>query len=182
MGRTSEETRLDGERIFSGRVVVLEVDRVGLPNGAESVREVVRHRGAAVVLPVLEDGRVVLVRQYRYPVAESLLELPAGTLEPGEDPLACAARELAEETGFNARTLAPLGRFYSAPGYTDEALLAVLATGLERTATLDPDHDELIDVELVAGGEVLRRVASGEIRDAKTIATLMLAQLRGVGF
>jgi ADP-ribose pyrophosphatase len=177
---SSRESRLGGERVYSGRVVVLEVDRVGLPNGAESVREVIRHRGAAVVLPLLDDGRVVLVRQYRYPVGESLLELPAGTLEPAEDPMDCAARELAEETGFRARALSPLGRFYSAPGYTDETLHAVLATGLERTAGADPDHDEFIETELVSPGDVLRRVASGEIRDAKTIATLMLAQLHGV--
>jgi len=181
MPQSSRESRLSGERIYSGRVVVLEVDRVGLPNGGESVREVIRHRGAAVVLPLLDDGRVVLVRQYRYPVGESLLELPAGTLEPAEDPLECAARELAEETGLRARTLSPLGRFYSAPGYTDETLHAVLATGLERTAGATPDRDELIETELVAPSEVARRIASGEIRDAKTIATLMLAQLRGVG-
>jgi ADP-ribose pyrophosphatase len=174
------ERRLSGETIYSGRVVTLELDRVRLPGGGETLREVIRHRGAAVVLPLLDDGRVVLVRQYRYPVGESLLELPAGTFEPAEDPMECAARELAEETGFRARALSPLGRFYSAPGYTDETLHAVLATGLERTTGAEPDHDELIATELVAPGEVLRRIAGGEIQDAKTIVTLMLAQLRGV--
>ncbi len=113
---------------------------------------------------------------------QSLLELPAGTLEPGEEPTACAARELVEETGYRAAVLSPLGRFYSAPGYTDERLHAVLATGLERTAGAVPDDDELIEPEVVAAEELLRRISSGEIQDAKTIATVMLARLRGVGF
>lgn len=181
MAQSTRETKLSGETIYSGRVVVLEVDRVRLPDGGESAREVIRHRGAAVVLPILDDGTVVMVRQYRYPVAAALLELPAGTLEPDEDPMACAARELVEETGYRARTLEPLGRFYSAPGYTDEVLLAVLAGGLEPSADASPDHDENIAVELLAAGEVLQRIGSGEIADAKTIATLMLARLRGVG-
>ena len=178
----SAERRLSGETIYSGRVVTLELDRVGLPGGGETLREVVRHRGAAVVLPVLDDGRIVMVRQYRYPVAASLLELPAGTLEPGEEPGRCAARELVEETGYRAAVLSPLGRFYSAPGYTDELLHAVLATGLEPAAGADPDHDELIELELVEPAELLRRSSSGEVRDAKPIATVMLARLLGVGF
>jgi len=176
------ESRLSGETIYSGRVVALELDRVRLPGGGETLREVVRHRGAAVVLPVLDDGRIVMVRQYRYPVAASLLELPAGTLEPGEEPTACAARELVEETGYRAAFLSPLGGFYSAPGYTDERLHAVLATGLERAAGAVPDDDELIEPELVAAEELLRRISSGEVQDAKTIATVMLARLRSVGF
>lgn len=178
----SAERRLSGETIYSGRVVTLELDRVALPGGGETLREVVRHRGAAVVLPVLDDGRIVMVRQYRYPVAASLLELPAGTLEPGEEPGRCAARELVEETGYRAAALSPLGRFYSAPGYTDELLHAMLATGLEPAAGADPDDDELIEIELVEPAELLRRISSGEIRDAKTIATVMLARLLGVGF
>jgi ADP-ribose pyrophosphatase len=176
------ESRLSGETIYSGRVVALELDRVRLPGGGETLREVIRHRGAAVVLPILDDGRIVMVRQYRYPVAASLLELPAGTLEPGEEPTACAARELVEETGYRAAFLSPLGGFYSAPGYTDERLHAVLATGLERAAAAVPDDDELIELELVSPGELLRRISSGEVQDAKTIATAMLARLRSVGF
>lgn len=178
----SAERRLSGETIYSGRVVTLELDRVALPGGGETLREVVRHRGAAVVLPVLDDGRIVMVRQYRYPVAASLLELPAGTLEPGEEPGRCAARELVEETGYRAAVLSPLGHFYSAPGYTDELLHAVLATGLEPAAGADPDDDELIELELVEAAELLRRISSGEVRDAKTIATVMLARLLGVEF
>lgn len=174
------ETRLDGEEVFSGRVLRLEVDRIRLPDGGESVREVVRHRGAAVVLPILDDGRVLLVRQFRYPVGEALLELPAGTLEPGEDPTACGARELTEETGYTAASVTSLGRFYAAPGYTDESLQAVLATGLELTGDAEPDPDEIIEVEVVAADELFRRIETGEIRDSKTLATVLLARLQGV--
>ncbi len=180
MSDAMREIRLDGREVFSGRVLRLEVDRIRLPDGGESVREVVRHRGAAVVLPILDDGRVLLVRQFRYPVAEVLLELPAGTLEPDEDPMKCAARELTEETGYSAASVTPLGRFYAAPGYTDESLQAVLATGLELTDDAEPDPDEIIDVEIVAVADLLSRIETGEIRDSKTLATILLAQLRGV--
>jgi ADP-ribose pyrophosphatase len=179
MSDTMWETKLDGERIFSGRVVRLEVDRVQLPGGGESVREVIRHRGATVILPVLDDGRILMVRQHRYPVEEVLLELPAGTLEPDEDPLHCAARELVEETGHAARTITPLGRFYSAPGYTDEVLHAVLARDLEHVGAMDPDDDEHLELVVRSVDATFAMIATGEIRDAKTIATMMLAQLRG---
>ena len=175
-----QETRIDGTEVYSGRVVRLEVDRVRMPDGGDSIREVVRHRGAAVVLPILDDGRVVLVRQFRYPVGEALLELPAGTLEPGEDPLVCAARELTEETGYAATSVTPLGRFYAAPGYTDERLQAVLATGLRLTDDAEPDPDEIIEVEVVTFEELVSRMETGEIRDSKTLATILLARLRGV--
>ena len=180
MNDPMREIRLDGRKVFSGRVVRLEVDRVRMPDGGESVREVVRHRGAAVVLPILDDGRVVLVRQFRYPVGETLLELPAGTLEPGEDPLVCAARELTEETGYTATSVTPLGRFYAAPGYTDEGLQAVLATGLRLTDNAEPDPDEIIEVEIVAVDELVSRISAGEVRDSKTLATILLARLQGV--
>jgi ADP-ribose pyrophosphatase len=174
------EERIDGKTIYTGRVVRLEVDRVTLPGGGESVREVVRHAGASVILPILDDGRVILVRQYRYPVGEALLELPAGTLEPEEDPLECAARELVEETGHVAGSLNPLGRFYNAPGYADEKLLAVLATELEPTDGGELDPDENIEVVVVTSQELSQLISRGEIRDGKTLATLLLAQMRGV--
>jgi ADP-ribose pyrophosphatase len=174
------EVKRDGDEVFSGRIVRLEVDRVRLPTGAESVREVVRHRGAAVILPVLDDGSVLLVRQFRYPVDETLLELPAGTLESGEDPMECAARELTEETGFTASKLTPLGRFFAAPGYTDETLHAVAATGLVRVGGAQPDPDEVIEVVTIPRSEFFDRIESGEIRDAKTLATALLARARGI--
>ena len=179
MGRQMREQRLGGREIYAGRIVRLEVDRVRLPTGVESAREVVRHRGAAVILPILDDGRIILVRQYRYPVGEALLELPAGTLEPREDPVECAARELAEETGFDAGSLTVLGGFYAAPGYTDERLTAVLATGLEPVSGVEADPDEIIEIELLDRADVLRRIETGEIRDSKTLAAVLLAQLHG---
>jgi len=180
MTEVLEEMRIDGDEVYSGKVLRLEVDRVRMPDGGESVREVVRHRGAAVVLPILDDGRVVLVRQFRYPVGEALLELPAGTLEPGEDPVACAARELTEETGYAATSVTPLGRFYAAPGYTDEGLQAVLATGLQLTNAAEPDPDEIIETEVVEVDDLVSRIVAGEIRDSKTLATILLARVHGV--
>jgi len=180
VSNSMREIRLDGRQVFSGRVLRLEVDRVRMPDGGESVREVVRHRGAAVVLPILDDGRVVLVRQFRYPIGEALLELPAGTLEPGEDPMVCAARELTEETGYAATSVTPLGRFFAAPGYTDEGLQAVLATGLQLTNDAEPDPDEIIETEVVEVDDLVSRIVAGEIRDSKTLATILLARVHGV--
>jgi ADP-ribose pyrophosphatase len=175
------EVRLAGERVYSGRAVTLEVDRVRLANGSESIREVIRHPGAAVILPVTDDGRVLMVRQFRYPVAEPLLELPAGTLEPDEDPRECAARELVEETGWRAASLHDLGWFFSTPGFTDERLYGVLATGLSRVATGPAgDDDESIEVVELSLEELLRLTRDGEIHDGKSLATILLAHLQGL--
>ncbi len=181
MDDEGREVRLEGERVYAGRVVTLEVDRVRLPDGSHTEREVVRHRGAAVILPVLDDGRVLLVRQFRYPVGESLLELPAGTLEPGEEPRHCAGRELVEETGWRAGSLRDLGGFYSTPGFTDERLHAVLATGLKRVEDPPPgDADESIEVVAMDLEEVLALARDGAIRDGKTLAAILLARLQGL--
>lgn len=175
------ETRLSGKQVYSGRILTLEVDRVQLPGGGESEREVVRHRGAAVILPLRDDGRVVMVRQYRYPVAQALLELPAGTLEPGEEPRSCAARELVEETGWRAASLRDLGSFYSTPGFTDERLYSMLATGLSRVSRKrGGDPDEAIEVVEVELDELLRMVRDGRLHDGKSLATILLARLQGL--
>jgi ADP-ribose pyrophosphatase len=157
-------------------VVTLDVDRVRLPDGGESVREVVRHAGAVVVLPVFDDGGIAFVRQFRYPVEAELLELPAGTLEPREDPRACAERELAEETGWRAARLEELGSFYSTPGFTDEVLHSFVGTGLTTAVGgVAPECDEFIEVVVLPAKEAISRARRGEIRDAKTLATLFLA-------
>jgi ADP-ribose pyrophosphatase len=180
MSDAETETLISSERVFSGRVVTLDVDQIRLPDGSRAVREVVRHRGAVVLLPVLDDGRIVSVRQYRYPVAERLLELPAGTLERGENVRSCAARELAEETGWRAEALHELGRLFSTPGFTDEVFHVVLATGLMPTESgATPDPDERIDVVTLSVADALDRARTGELRDAKTLATLFLARLQG---
>jgi ADP-ribose pyrophosphatase len=180
-GMSHRETTIESNRLYSGRVVMLDVDRVRLPDGRESVREVVRHAGAVVVLPLFDDGRIVLVRQFRYPIEGVLLELPAGTLEPGEEPRACAERELVEETGWRAGRLRELGSFYSTPGFTNEVLHSFIATGMRPSdGGVAPEADEFIEVVVVSAEEALSMAWRGDIRDAKTLATLFLAQRHGM--
>lgn len=173
------EKKIGGERIYEGRILDLEVDRVLLASGNEAAREVVRHRGAVVVLPLHEDRKIELVRQYRYPMGEILLELPAGKLDPGEEPIVCAGRELAEETGWKPTEIHELGWFYTTPGFTDEVLHAFIATPLETAPEVSQDPDEAIDNVTMTVEEALNACRDGSIRDSKTIATLFLAQLKG---
>lgn len=173
------EERISGRRVYEGRILDLEVDRVRLPNGAETSREVVRHRGAVVVLPLHNDGRVELVRQFRYPMGEVLLELPAGKLDPGEEPIECAGRELAEETGWRPAEIHELGSFFTTPGFTDEVLHAFIATPLEPAPDVAKDPDEAIENVTMTVEEALGACKDGSIRDSKTLATLLLAQLKG---
>ncbi len=178
MSVTLFEERIDGEDVYSGKILKLEVDRVRLPNGHVTIREVVRHPGAVVVVPVLSDGRVVLVRQYRYPVAQVLLELPAGKLDPGEEPAACARRELGEEIGMSAARWASLGSIYTTPGFSDEILHIFLATDLRPLEGVGPDEDEFLDVTMIASDELVEMARKGQVHDAKTLAGLFLWQLR----
>jgi ADP-ribose pyrophosphatase len=174
------ESRISHDRIYSGRVVTLDIDRVSLPDGSETVREVVRHPGAVVVLPILGDGRIVFVRQYRYPTGQELYELPAGTLEDGEDEESCGARELIEETGWRAGSLRRLGSFFSTPGFSDEILHPMLATGLiPAEGGARPDPDEWIQPVKMTVDEAFEHACSGGLRDGKSLATLFLARLHG---
>lgn len=173
------EIRLSGVTVYGGTILDLEVDRVRLPGGSETTREVVRHGGASVVLPLHEDGRVVLVRQYRYPPDDVLLELPAGKLDSGEDASGCAVRELEEETGWRAGEVYALGSFLTTPGFTDEVLHAFLATPLSEAVDAIPDPDEAIEVVTLSVEELLEACRQGRIRDSKTLATIFLAQLNG---
>ena len=173
------ERKIDGELVYEGNILDLEVDRVLLPSGGEATREVVRHRGAVVVLPLHEDRRVEFVRQYRYPTDEVLLELPAGKLDPGEKPVECAGRELAEETGWKPVEIHELGFFFTTPGFTDEVLHAFIATPLEPAPDIAQDPDEAIDNVTMTVEEALDACRSGTIRDSKTIAVMLLAQLHG---
>ena len=133
--RISARMRIDGKTVYEGRILDLEVDRVGCQTG-RGPREVVRHRGAVVVLPLLPDGRIVLVRQHRYPTGEVLLELPAGKLDPGEPPVVCAVRELEEETGWRAAETTRSVGSTPLPAFTDEVLHAFVATALEAAPTM----------------------------------------------
>jgi len=169
---TGEET-LSSRRLYEGAVVKLRVDRVRLPSGHEAVREVVEHSGAVTIIAVNGEGQVLLVRQYRHPTGRSLLELPAGTLEKDEKPEACAARELEEETGFRAGRVQRLGGFFLAPGYSTEYIQAYLVTDLEP-GSAGGDEDEDIQVLALPLAEVLRMVETGELEDAKSLASLLL--------
>jgi ADP-ribose pyrophosphatase len=162
------------EYIYRGRVISLRRDFVLMDNGSEAIREVVEHRGAVAVVPKLDAGTILLVRQYRQAVGEVLLEIPAGTLEEGESPDSCAARELEEEVGYHARRLRPLFHQYLAPGYSSEVLHVYLAEDLVPVAA-HPDADEELETVAVPVGEIERMILAGEIRDAKSIAGLLVA-------
>lgn len=170
---------VSSEEIYAGRIIRVAVDRVR-ENGQTSVREVVWHNGGAGVVACFDDGTVALVRQYRHPTGRSVLELPAGRLEDGERPEACAARELEEELGFAAGRLEPLSEFYTTPGFCSERLYVFLATELRETAR-GGDDDEFIEVVRLPFARALDMIASGEIEDAKTIIGLLeAARRRGV--
>lgn len=163
--------RLSGETVYDGRVVRVERDRVRMPNGREATLEVVRHHGSVVLLPVPEPGRVILVRQYRYAVNEHLWELAAGSLEPGEDPAAGAARECEEETGWVPAEVELVGRFYPTPGYCDELMHFYRLTGLARRTEGEaavPDEDEDLEVRSFTMAELRGMLERGEILDLKT--------------
>jgi len=165
---------LGSERVFEGARIRVRRDRLRDASGRDFTREVVEHPGAAVVIPLLDDGRVVLIRQYRHALGDHLLEAPAGTLEPGEDPAICATRELAEETGYRAGKVEPLATVYSSPGVMTEKMYLYVARELEAGEP-DLDPGEEIEVVLLDADAALRSARSGEIRDAKTALGLLLA-------
>ena len=165
---------LESRRVWEGRIIDVAVERVRLPNGNVCELELIRHPGAAAVVPVDAEGRVVLVRQYRHAASGWLLEVPAGKLDGDEPPEACAAREVEEETGLRPGRLAPLGWIWTTPGFTDEKIWLYLATDLEPSrAALQPD--EVLHVERLPLDEAARMAADGRIRDAKSVCALLRA-------
>lgn len=165
------EECLHEETVFEGRMIRLNRDIVRLPNGVETTREVVRHPGA-VALVALAGDELLLVRQYRYPIDQETLEIPAGKIDPGETPEVCANRELREETGYQG-TLTHLGTFYSTPGFTDEIMHLYCARDL-IWAPLTADEDEFLRVVRIPWGEALRKAQNGEFNDAKTILGILM--------
>lgn len=167
------EEALDRKTIYDGKTLTLRVDTVRLPNGKSALREVVEHKGSVCIVAV-QDGEVFFVRQYRHATGESLLELPAGTLEPGEEPEACARRETEEEIGMAAARMTWLFEGYVSPGYTSELQRFYLAQGL-TPKTAQADDDEFLDVVRMPWPEALEAVSRGELRDTKTVAGLLAA-------
>ncbi len=165
------EKEVKANKLYDGRIINLRVDDVLLPDGRAAKREYVEHRGGAAVLAI-DDGQVYLVRQFRYPYREVLLEIPAGKLEAGEDPCVTAARELEEETGLKAASIESYGVIYPSPGYTDEKIYIFVADGLEQS-NAHPDSDEFLNVVRMPVAEAIDKVTSGEIRDGKTCYAIM---------
>lgn len=164
-----KEKTLSSRKIFDGKIIKLRVDDVELPDGSRSFREYVRHTGGAAVLFV-KDGKVALVRQYRYVYGKEIYEIPAGKLERGEDPAKAAARELEEETGYRAECV-PFLEIYPTPGYTDEVIHIYIAENA-RFVGQKCDEGEFLTCSFVALDEVVKMIESGEICDAKTVAAV----------
>ena len=166
------ETRVEGERLFSGAVFDLEVDRVKLPNGRIATRELIRHKGAVAIVPLFPDGTVAVEEQFRYAVGRIMIEIPAGKLDaPDEDREAAARRELREETGLTAGKLICLGDYFGSPAIVDERITLYLATELSE-GERDLDDDEFLSVKRIPLEELTDAIVRGEITDGKTQAAL----------
>jgi ADP-ribose pyrophosphatase len=166
-------------RIHKGKKFDFEVVSYAGASGKTLRREVVRHPGAVVILPILDDGRLCMIRNWRPALEREILELPAGTLEPGEAPGACARRELIEETGYRAATMARLGRFYTSPGLSDERMTAYLARGLRHVGRHLED-DERLTVQPIEADTAYSLIDDGALIDAKSMLALLLARRKGL--
>lgn len=170
--------QLESRRVYTGRVVRLDVDTVRFPDGSTGELEIIRHPGAAAIVPCASDPQtdpdptILLIRQYRYAAGGLLWEIPAGTLDPGEDPETCARRELLEETGVMAGRLQRLTSIWTTPGFTDEVIHVYLASGL-TAGTPSRERDEFIEVVPQPLSQVLARIRDGEVRDAKTVVAIL---------
>lgn len=178
MSRLEEKT-LKTEKIFDGRIIRLQVEEVELPNGQLSKREVVKHPGAVAILALTDEGKMVMVEQYRKALEKTIIEIPAGKLEGNEDPLQCAKRELEEETGYGCDEIEWLISFYTSPGFADEIVHLYIAKGLhviENSATLD--EDEFVNLKEVTVQEAVQLIGEQKIYDAKTAYAVQYMQLK----
>src|SRR5690625_3938710 len=172
------EKTIQTNKIFDGRIISLQVDDVLLPNGETSKREIVKHSGAVAVIPLTKDGKIIFVEQYRKPLEKSLVEIPAGRLEPNEEPHITAVRELEEETGYTTNDLKFITSFYTSPGFADELMYIYLAKDL--TLLDEPvagDEDEFVETVILSIDEAKEYVKTGRIHDAKTAYALLYLQL-----
>ena len=174
-----EPSTIASHRIYTGKVVTLDVDQVRFPDGSTGELEMIRHPGAAAILPFLsdpagDDPQIMLIKQYRYAAGGYLYEVPAGKLEPGEDPEECAVRELREETGCSAQRLQHLFTTYTTPGFTDEQIHVFIAVGLTR-GEAQTQPDEFLEVHTMTLSRSLQMIQQGDIRDAKTALAILYA-------
>jgi ADP-ribose pyrophosphatase len=161
-------------QVYNGRIFNFVIEDLTLPNGRDTEVAFIRHPGSIAVVPLLDDNTVVMELQYRHPVGEYLLEIPAGTLEPGESPLNCAKRELMEETGYRAQEWVELGKIHMIPAYSDEEIHVFIAKGL-TPAEQNLDPDEIIEVVTYPLAKAIQMIAAGKITDALTIASIQMA-------
>jgi ADP-ribose pyrophosphatase len=171
--------KISSRRIHTGKIISLDSDTVRFPDGSVGEMDMIRHPGASAIVPFLSDAtgtdpQLLLIRQYRYAAGQYLYEIPAGRLDPGEEPRDCARRELREETGCSARQIDFLFTMYTTPGFTDERIHLFVATGLERGETAH-EADEFLTIETVTLSQALRLIQQGEIKDAKTALGILFA-------
>ncbi|RDY24829.1 NUDIX hydrolase [Romboutsia maritimum] len=170
-----EEKTISSDRIYNGKVVNLKIDTVEIPNQGYQKREIVEHGGAVGILAITEEGKVVLVKQFRKPIEKVIWEIPAGKLEIGENPKDCAMRELKEETGYTAQNMKLIHKFFTSAGFSNEKIYIYLATGLEAGED-KLDDDEFLDVYEIELEEAYNMIIKNEIEDAKTSIGLLLAK------
>ncbi|WAM30621.1 NUDIX domain-containing protein [Caldicellulosiruptor naganoensis] len=170
------EKTIESQTIYDGSFISLKVDKVLLPDGRTSQRAIVLHSGAAVIVPVDDEENVILVKQFRKPIEKVIIELPAGKLDKGEEPLECAKRELEEETGYSAKEFVKLTEIYTTPGFSNEVIHVYLARRLTQGSS-HTDLDEFVEIFKVSLDDAVKMVKNGEIKDAKTIIGLLLAKM-----
>ncbi|MGF7030389.1 ADP-ribose pyrophosphatase [Paenibacillus mucilaginosus] len=171
-----EEITISTQPVFQGKIISLQVDTVKLPGGGEATREIVKHPGAVAVLALTPEDKILMVEQYRKPLERSQVEIPAGKLDAGEDPLAAARRELQEETGYRCGKMRLLSSFYTSPGFADEIIHLYAAEEL-IPGTAQPDEDEFLNVEELTFDEAQEYIRDGRISDAKTIMAVYAWQI-----
>ncbi|MFJ7975220.1 NUDIX hydrolase [Peribacillus sp. JNUCC 23] len=174
-----EEKTITSQSIFKGKIISLQVDEVELPDGNTSKREIIKHPGAVAVIAVTDEGKIIMVEQYRKAMERSLVEIPAGKLEPGEDPAHSAARELEEETGYGCAEMEHLTSFYTSPGFADEIVHMYVAHGLRKIEQpAGTDDDEFVELMELTLEEAVQYELEGKIKDAKTAYAVQYLQLQ----
>lgn len=172
-----KEKTISKEQIYNGKIIDLYVEEVELPNKKIGKREVVKHPGAVAVLAVTDEGKILMVEQFRKPLEKTIIEIPAGKLEKGEDPLECAKRELLEETGYSCEKIESIGSFYTSPGFADELIYLFFTDTLVKKGAQMTDEDEFLNVMEVSVDEARQMVKDERIHDAKTAYGVMYMEL-----